>query len=226
LFVFAFIVKRLQGRHLGPTTMICLERTSSGLDSHNDRLWNVSAPPDELRDLRALRHKPFRTGGGRRAEKPAGRYRKEIRICEREGKSLAADHDIEVECELRARDQPRRRAGEPRLTLPKLIDGRDFAFEPGGALDPPHQPNLRGLLSTRGAFGNVSQREGSRMRRREFIAGLGGAVAWPVVARAQQPERMRRIGVLMGLNENDPVAKALLSAFTQALAGLGWTRWP
>jgi putative ABC transport system substrate-binding protein len=60
------------------------------------------------------------------------------------------------------------------------------------------------------------------MRRREFIAGLG-AVAWPVVARAQQPERVRRIGVLVPANENDPEAKALLSWFTQGLAKLGWT---
>jgi putative ABC transport system substrate-binding protein len=60
------------------------------------------------------------------------------------------------------------------------------------------------------------------MKRREFIAGLGGAVALPLVSHAQQPERMRRIGVLMGLDENDPVAKARISAFTQALADLGW----
>jgi putative ABC transport system substrate-binding protein len=61
------------------------------------------------------------------------------------------------------------------------------------------------------------------MRRREFIAGLGSAAAWPVVARAQQGERVRRIGVLMPGNENDPVYKPRVSAFTQALAGLGWT---
>jgi putative tryptophan/tyrosine transport system substrate-binding protein len=60
------------------------------------------------------------------------------------------------------------------------------------------------------------------MRRRAFIAGLGGAVAWLAVARAQQ-DHMRRVGVLMGFDENDPVAKAYLSAFTQALAALGWT---
>jgi putative ABC transport system substrate-binding protein len=61
------------------------------------------------------------------------------------------------------------------------------------------------------------------MRRREFIAGLGGAAAWPLLARAQQAERVRRIGVLMALDENDPAAKPRLSAFTQALADLGWT---
>ena len=60
-------------------------------------------------------------------------------------------------------------------------------------------------------------------RRREFITGLGGAAAWPLVARAQQRERMRRIGVLIGgRDENDPLANTILSAFTQALAGLGW----
>jgi putative tryptophan/tyrosine transport system substrate-binding protein len=59
--------------------------------------------------------------------------------------------------------------------------------------------------------------------RREFIAGLGGAAAWPVAARAQQGERVRRIGVLMSFDENDPGAKTIVSAFTQALAGLGWT---
>src|SRR6516225_3529083 len=59
--------------------------------------------------------------------------------------------------------------------------------------------------------------------RRSFIAGLGSTAAWPVVARAQPAERMRRIGVLMELDENDPEGKLRHSAFTQALAGLGWT---
>jgi putative ABC transport system substrate-binding protein len=61
------------------------------------------------------------------------------------------------------------------------------------------------------------------MKRREFITLLSGAAAWPLAARAQQGDRVRRIGVLMAGEENDPVYKTRLSAFTQALAGLGWT---
>jgi putative tryptophan/tyrosine transport system substrate-binding protein len=62
------------------------------------------------------------------------------------------------------------------------------------------------------------------MRRRAFITLLGGAtVAWPLAARAQQPERMRSIGVLMSVEENDPEGKTQLSQFTQGLAESGWT---
>ena len=64
------------------------------------------------------------------------------------------------------------------------------------------------------------------LRRREFIALLGGAAAagvFPFAARSQQPERMRRIGVLMPLAADDAVGQARLAAFLQALQSLGWT---
>ena len=63
------------------------------------------------------------------------------------------------------------------------------------------------------------------MKRREFITLLGGAaaVAWPLAAHAQQGERVRRVGVLMGLDENNPEVKGWLSGFMRGLAELGWT---
>jgi putative ABC transport system substrate-binding protein len=62
------------------------------------------------------------------------------------------------------------------------------------------------------------------MQRRKFLGVLGGvAAAWPLVASAQQPDRVRRIGVLMGFSENDDVWQAYLTAFKQRLQDLGWT---
>ena len=62
------------------------------------------------------------------------------------------------------------------------------------------------------------------MRRREFITLVGGAAAgWPLTAPAQQPDRMRLIGVLMGYAESDRAAQSWLAAFRGALPKLGWT---
>jgi putative tryptophan/tyrosine transport system substrate-binding protein len=60
------------------------------------------------------------------------------------------------------------------------------------------------------------------VNRREFIAGLGSAAAWPLVAQAQQPERIRRIGVLMGLAADDAEGQRRIAAFQQGLQEMGW----
>src|SRR3981189_1923161 len=74
---------------------------------------------------------------------------------------------------------------------------------------------------------NDPQTEGhmaSHIERRKFLATLlGGAAAWPVAARAQQGERMRRIGVLAGQAANDSNGQARLAAFLQGLQELGWS---
>jgi putative ABC transport system substrate-binding protein len=61
------------------------------------------------------------------------------------------------------------------------------------------------------------------IRRRDFITLLGGAASWSLAARAQQGDRVRRIGVLTAYDDNDPDGKTYVSAFTQALTDLGWT---
>src|SRR5215468_6106080 len=93
-----------------------------------------------------------------------------------------------------------------------------------------------GTRPRRTARPNGRCRRGNRMiRRREFITLFGGAAAYPLAARAQQTERMRRIGVLMGGAGSDPVEQARLAAFLDGLQQLGWTdghnvridtRWP
>ena len=61
------------------------------------------------------------------------------------------------------------------------------------------------------------------MRRRDFIAVVGGAAAWPIAVRGQQAERMRRIGVLMAATADDRENQTRIGAFQQGLAALGWT---
>src|SRR5215467_14137155 len=61
------------------------------------------------------------------------------------------------------------------------------------------------------------------MRRREFITALGGAAAWPVVVRAQQAERMRRVGVLQPGSESDSESQLRRAAFVDGLLKFGWT---
>src|SRR5438046_8982779 len=72
----------------------------------------------------------------------------------------------------------------------------------------------------------VTPRTGGRpmsdMKRREFMILLGAAVAWPLAARAQQPDRVRRVGVLMGVAD-DLEGQARVAVFRQALQALGWT---
>ena len=62
----------------------------------------------------------------------------------------------------------------------------------------------------------------NHLKRREFITLLGGAATWPLAARAQQGERMRRIGVLMHLAADDPEGQSRLAAFLQGLQEAGW----
>ncbi|MGB6283449.1 MAG: hypothetical protein WBG18_03355 [Xanthobacteraceae bacterium] len=61
------------------------------------------------------------------------------------------------------------------------------------------------------------------MRRRDFVKGIAGSATWSLAARAQQPEKLRRIGVLMSFAAEDTVAQARLAEFQQALQQLGWT---
>ena len=65
-----------------------------------------------------------------------------------------------------------------------------------------------------------------QLKRRKFITLLGGAAAWPLAARAQQPDRVRRIGVLMSADANDPEIQGLVAALMQGLLDAGWTVGP
>jgi hypothetical protein len=70
---------------------------------------------------------------------------------------------------------------------------------------------------------SMKRLRGSRMLRREFIAGIGSAAVWPLAVRAQQGARKRSIAVLLPLVENDPSARAKVAAFATALQQAGWT---
>ena len=60
------------------------------------------------------------------------------------------------------------------------------------------------------------------MRRRDFVRGIAGAIGWPIVARAQQPDRQRRVGVLLPIAKDDPEYQPWIAAFRRALQELGW----
>src|SRR5262245_52205698 len=89
-----------------------------------------------------------------------------------------------------------------------------------------HRPRDGNVISSLHCM-NDPQPEGhmaSYIERRKFLATLGGAAAaWPLAARAQQSERIRRIGVLMNLTADDPEASERVTAFAQGLQQLGWT---
>src|SRR5262249_33552726 len=100
-----------------------------------------------------------------------------------------------------------------------------------GAIDPTRTSvNLTAYVAPANPAGNgslgrsVSLLGWADMRRREFLGALGGlTAAWPLAARAQQRERMRRIGILVSYAANDPQAQARNAAFLQGLQQLGWT---
>jgi hypothetical protein len=105
---------------------------------------------------------------------------------------------------------------------------RDSAFDPSATLAV-HRGNgfyarFEPYQSTRlSRYNTVLLSLGANMRRREFITLLGGvAAAWPLAARAQQGDGMRRIGVLMGSAESDQEGQARVAAFREGLRKLGW----
>jgi len=103
------------------------------------------------------------------------------------------------------------------LLLEKIIGGviAIISFRPGGWMQ---QSAVAEMCYP---FGRQHGRH-RLVKRREFITLLGGAAAWPLAAQAQQPDRMRRIAILMGFPEKDREGQAFVAAFRDGLRQLGW----
>src|SRR6516225_10002479 len=93
-----------------------------------------------------------------------------------------------------------------------------------GHRDPCLQPRPSHLSMRKGRPDRMSSSEaGGDMRRREFIAVIGGTAAWPFAAHAQQQDDVRRIGVLVTAAADDPEGQTILAAFKETLQQLGWS---
>jgi hypothetical protein len=100
--------------------------------------------------------------------------------------------------------------------------GASWGFPAARLPHPLTDPLQSDILAMRSLLGD--RMHFHQWKRREFITLLGGAAAaWPLAARAQQGERMRRVGILITLSERDPEAQARLTAFREGLRKLGWT---
>src|SRR6516162_703945 len=151
--------------------------------------------------------------------------------CERHVDGLVLDQALIANLDPQGVEKHHRidRIERPVLPLPNLVKDRigwigrwDELWPQPCGIPYAHSETGPRSLATGPAIGSPDQRGRSRMRRREFIAGLGIAAALPVVTRAQQGDRMLRIGVLIGGSKDDPVTKPRLAAFRQALVELGW----